>query len=450
MALVYLNELEYLEDDFNGMFDFDEFEDDNFGFDMNGHLHEDIHAELLDYFDNPERQQNDTSATEYRNGKDIQGIPWERFNYSRDDFRTMRLNRYQNFESLSIPRDGLEKEWKKIEKGSMFYDFQFNTRVAKTSIVHFQLRNLLWATSKHDVYMVHNYSIMHWSPLLQGCDELLNASGPVVPTQKSYGSSTLNRVQICTMAVKDDLLVAGGFRGELICKYLNQPGAIFCTKLSEDDNAITNSVDIAQSPSGAVRVICGNNDCFVRVLDAEKFSLLNRFPFSWSVNSTSFSPDGKLLAVLGDSTDCLIADSQSGKVVSTLKGHLDYSFSCAWHPAGHILATGNQDTTCRLWDTRYLSESLAVLKGNMGAIRCIKFSSDGNFMAMAEAADYVHVYDAKVGYSAAQETDFFGEISGISFSPDCESLFVGIADRTYGSLVEFNRRHQYSYLDSYF
>jgi secreted PhoX family phosphatase len=68
---------------------------------------------------------------------------------------------------------------------------------------------------------------------------------------------------------------------------------------------------------------------------------------------------------------------------------------------------------------------------------------------MAEAADYVHVYDAKADFSRAQEIDLFGEISGISFSPDSESLFVGIADRTYGSLVGFNKRHHYNYLDSY-
>lgn len=30
--------------------------------------------------------------------------------------------------------------------------------------------------------------------------------------------------------------------------------------------------------------------------------------------NTSVSPDGKFLAVLGDSEDCLIADAQSGKV----------------------------------------------------------------------------------------------------------------------------------------
>ncbi|KAG4133965.1 hypothetical protein ERO13_D08G123801v2 [Gossypium hirsutum] len=194
--------------------------------------------------------------------------------------------------------------------------------------------------------------------------------------------------------------------------------------------------------------MAANNDAQIRVFDAKTFSTLNRFSFDWSVNETSVSPDGKLLAVLGDSTDCLIADAQSGKVTGTLEGHLDYSFASAWHPDGNILATGNQDTTCRLWDVRKPSQSLAVLKGRMGAIRALKFTSDGRFLAMAEPADFVHVFDTKSGYVKCQEIDFFGEVAGISFSPDTESLFVGVADRSYGSLLEFNRRRHYQYLYS--
>lgn len=33
-----------------------------------------------------------------------------------------------------------------------------------------------------------------------------------------------------------------------------------------------------------------------------------------TLQNTSVSPDGRLLAVLGDSAECLIADAQSGKV----------------------------------------------------------------------------------------------------------------------------------------
>jgi len=196
-------------------------------------------------------------------------------------------------------------------------------------------------------------------------------------------------------------------------------------------------------------VIAGNNDCAVRVFDTERFRLLSHLTFPWPVNDTSVSPDAKLVAVLGDSSDCLIADLQSGKEIASLKGHLDYSFSSAWHPDGRVLATGNQDTTCRLWDVRNLSRSLAVLKGRIGAIRGLRFSSDGRFLAAAEAADFVHVYDARAGYAAEQEIDIFGEVAGVSFSPDAEALFVGVADRTYGSLIEFRRRHRHGYLDSY-
>lgn len=281
---------------------------------------------------------------------------------------------------------------------------------------------------------------------------MLNVAGKIVPTQKSHGSTTpppLSRVQVSTMVVKDDLVVAGGFQGEIVCKYLNNPGVAFCTKVTNDANSITNAVDIYRTSNGSLRVTAANNDCYVRIFDANNYVMLNRLPYSWSVNNTSVSPDGKLLAVLGDSTDCLIADAQSGKTIGYLKGHLDYSFSSAWHPDGNILATGNQDTTCRLWDMRKLSESLAVLKGRMGAIRGIKFSSDGRFMAMAEPADFVHVFDLEADYCEAQVIDLFGEIAGISFSPDAEALFIAIADRTYGSLVEFRRRHRYQYVDSF-
>ncbi|XP_073286713.1 uncharacterized WD repeat-containing protein C2A9.03-like isoform X1 [Primulina huaijiensis] len=312
------------------------------------------------------------------------------------------------------------------------------------------LRNLLWATSKHDVYLMQNYSVMHWSPLLRRGEEVLNAAKPIVPALKHPDGQTVTRVQISTMTVKDNLMVAGGFQGELICKHLDQPGVAFATKISTDENAITNAVDIYHNPSGSTRVVTANNDAQVRVLDASNFLCLNRFTFPWSVNNTSVSPDGRLLAVLGDSAECLIADAQSGKVVSNLKGHLDYSFASAWHPNGHVLATGNQDTTCRLWDIRNLSESFAILKGRMGAIRTIRFTADGRFMAMAEPADFVHIFDTNSDYSRGQEIDLFGEIAGISFSPDTEALFVGVSDRTYGSLLEFNRRHYDPYSDCMF
>jgi WD40 repeat protein len=135
-------------------------------------------------------------------------------------------------------------------------------------------------------------------------------------------------------------------------------------------------------------------------------------------------------------------------MIHELRGHIDYSFASAWNPDGRTFATGNQDKTCRIWDARNLSKSVAVLRGNIGAIRSIRYTSDGKFLALAEPADFIHIFDVESGYNRKQELDFFGEIAGMSFSPDTEVLFVGAHDANYSSLLQFGRRQFYSYLDS--
>ncbi|XP_027368903.1 uncharacterized WD repeat-containing protein C2A9.03-like isoform X3 [Abrus precatorius] len=294
------------------------------------------------------------------------------------------------------------------------------------------------------------FSIMHWSSLTCTRSEVLNVSGHVAPSERHPGSllEGFTHTQVSTLAVKDKLLVAGGFQGELICKHLDRPGVSFCTRTTYDDNAITNAIEIYACPSGAVHFTASNNDCGVRDFDMEKFQFSKHFRFPWPVNHSSLSPNGKLLLIVGDHPEGMLVDSQNGKTIMSLSGHFDYSFASSWHPDGVTFATGNQDKTCRIWDMRNLSKSVAVLKGNLGAIRSIRYTSDGRYMAVAEPADFVHVYDVKSGYEKEQEIDFFGEISGISFSPDTESLFVGVWDRTYGSLLEYGRCRKYSYLDS--
>ena len=90
-------------------------------------------------------------------------------------------------------------------------------------------------------------------------------------------------------------------------------------------------------------------------------------------------------------------------------GHSDFSFATAWHPNGNVVVTGNQDCTLRVWDVRKLGRSLQVLRGNVGAIRSIRFSGDGSYMVFAEPVDFVHVVDTKL-YTEKQEIDFFGEV----------------------------------------
>lgn len=400
-----------------------------------------------EYEDDDEEEATDTTAADAARGKDLQGIPWHRLHFSREKYRETRLRQYKNYENLNVPHDIIEQDCKPYTKGAQYYDFWYNTRLVKSTIVHFQLRNLVWATSKHDVYVMHHYAINHWSPIKRKGTAVLDLIGPV--TAKTPGQ-TVYRVQVSTMCAAQGLLVVGGFHGEMVCKSLRAPGVQYCARITHDENAITNAIDIYSSASGATRIMSSNNDSIVRVFDADTFATLHKFFFNWPINHTSVSPDGKTVLVVGDDPLGFIADAQSGKVLANLQGHLDYSFASAWHPDGRMFATGNQDTTCQVWDVRQLRSSVMALKGRIGAIRSIRFSADGRFMAMAEPADFVHIFDAQRDFSRSQEIDLFGEIAGISFSPDSEAFFVGVADMTYGSLLEYNLRHQYKYLDSLF
>ena len=58
---------------------------------------------IFDYFLQLTRI-TDTSAAEARAGKDIQGIPWERLQITRQDYRKARLEQYKNYEAF--PQSG--------------------------------------------------------------------------------------------------------------------------------------------------------------------------------------------------------------------------------------------------------------------------------------------------------------------------------------------------------
>ncbi|XP_074576428.1 putative WD repeat-containing protein C2A9.03 [Curcuma longa] len=437
--------------------DMDEMAEDYEMGDVEDDMYEEFQGRAMGYSDSDDEEYgplngraNDISSAQARKGKDIQGIPWSTLSITRERYRQTRLEQYKNYENVPNSGEESEKECKPTEKGGMYYEFQRNTRSVKSTILHFQLRNLVWATSKHDVYLMSHYSVLHWSALNGEKYEVINVSGHIAPCEKHPGSllEGFSQTQVSTLAVKDNLLVAGGFQGELICKFLDREGISFCCRTTYDDNAITNALEIYESSSGAVRFMSSNNDCGVRDFDMEKFQLCKHFRFPWPVNHTSLSPGGKVLVIVGDDPNGMLVDAHTGKTVHTLQGHLDFSFASSWNPDGQTFATGNQDKTCRIWDIRNLSKSVAVLRGNLGAIRSVRFSSDGQFLAMAEPADFVHIYDVGSGYNKRQELDFFGEISGMSFSPDTEALFVGVWDRTYGSLLQYSRRRNYTYLDA--
>jgi WD40 repeat protein len=105
------------------------------------------------------------------------------------------------------------------------------------------------------------------------------------------------------------------------------------------------------------------------------------------------SPDKRLLGVVGDANQSRIISADNGEVIAVLEGHLDHNFACAWSPNSILFATGGQDLTTRIYDIRNLSKSIHCLPTVMSSVRSLHFDPSGTFLAVAESADFVHIFD---------------------------------------------------------
>lgn len=84
-----------------------------------------------------------------------------------------------------------EQEWPNVRKqlisgwpqptpypaASCPFDFVRNWRAVCSSIVHFQLRNLLWCSSAHDVFVVYDNRVQHWNAVTRSVGDVLDLRG---------------------------------------------------------------------------------------------------------------------------------------------------------------------------------------------------------------------------------------------------------------------------------
>ncbi|ORY53739.1 WD40 repeat-like protein [Rhizoclosmatium globosum] len=286
-----------------------------------------------------------------------------------------------------------------------------------------------------------------------------------------------DRFRTSTISACSSVVFLGGFNGEYVCRRLDveegdENGDERNGVITTDPYGITNHVELVENRSQELMAVVSSNDNKVRLLNMNRLEITHEFDFPWAANCSSLSPDKRLICVTGDFTDASIV-SRIQETQFHVERHIDFSFACAWSPCGRFVTTGNQDLTTRVYDIRNPKKSLVVLPTIVGAVRSLRFSDDGAFLAAAEPSDFVHIYDFQgtssqikassfytdslvdtitnrdssahgpLGTDAfqSQVIDFFGEIAGISFTPDgADTLYIGVSDHRYGSILEFERR----------
>jgi WD40 repeat protein len=335
----------------------------------------------------------------------------------------------------------------------------------KASTPHKQLRNLIACKSYNAVVYASDRGadrskVFHYHPFHDMRECIIDLS------KTSNDTVYAEPVRISTVALSTGdyyrgICMVGGFDGEyalLNMLHDAEDRSVIVGHATRASYGIINHIDIDYYAHGnEYRAVMACNDNKIRILDAETNTFLSDpgsntntavrsgelsgHSYPWPVNCTAMCPHGKLRVVVGDTTDVVVVNAESGASERILKGHDDYGFACAWSPDGCYIATANQDRLVKIWDARtwrIVTEFVAQVAGYR-SMRWSPVGGGSKCLLLAEPADRVCVINATT-YETMQTHEFYGEIVGMDFQADGTGFWVANGDEKFGGMMEYERR----------
>lgn len=129
---------------------------------------------------------------------------------------------------------------------------------------------------------------------------------------------------------------------------------------------------------------------------AEEISRVINCGHADTVNSVTFSPNGKTLASGSDDKTIKLWEPVSGQNLRTLSGHTRRVVSVAFSPDSKMLASGSSDDTIKLWDV-VTGRNLRTLRGHTEEVNSVAFSPDGRMLASGSSDGTIKLWDVASG-----------------------------------------------------
>lgn len=146
------------------------------------------------------------------------------------------------------------------------------------------------------------------------------------------------------------------------------------------------------------------------------------------------APNGKLLATREMDGSIRLIDSDTGKRLSSLRGHSKEVIATAFSKDGTLLASGGEDAEIRIWDLHTRKEKM-LLRGHRGWVHALQFLPDGKTLVSAGHDDTVRFWDLREGKEQCDCRVTDTDVHRIRVSPNGKKVVLSI---TKGGLIIIN------------
>lgn len=195
--------------------------------------------------------------------------------------------------------------------------------------------------------------------------------------------------------------------------------------------------------------------------EASTGALRNKLDTRTKAYKSTFSPDGKLLAVVEKGDLIKFFDTVTGSLQSVLVGHGESVSDIEFSPDGTVLASGSFRGTVKLWDiptafnhnivetsevfdiaisprgifvTSYLADSIKLWNAHTGYLELegftIALNQNEDMVACALHNHTINLQNLKTGASNFTLDDHTGIVSTLAFSPDDKLLASASQDQS--------------------